>query len=429
MAEPISGGNGTTSGTSITPYAFNGEFQHEAQALLAAIVESSDDAIISKTLTGKILTWNSGAERLLGYSAAEAIGQPITMLIPSERQHEETTIIERLRRGERIEHFETVRLTKDERKIDVSLCISPVRDTKGQVIAASKVLRDITAQKQAQQVVITLKDELAVQLTDLRRLHEMSSRLAATLELEPILDETLRAAVAIENADMGLLSLCEAEGQGLAIGASTGFQPEYLNLIQRASAGGGACGTCYSERSRVVIPDIEVDPIFEPYRDAARKAGFRAVHSTPLLSRGGKIIGVLSTHFRRPYRPSARTIHLIDLCARQAAEFIENARLYAELRAADRSKEEFLAVLAHELRNPLAPIRERAHAPCAQAHRRCRRAVGARSARAPDRAARPPGGGPARREPHHALGPGARSAAGRRAADPAPRGRRLAAMV
>jgi len=85
------------------------------------------------------------------------------------------------------------------------------------------------------------------------------------------------------------------------------------------------------------------------------------VHSTPLLTRGGKIIGVLSTHFRRPYRPSARTIRLIDLCARQAAEFIENARLYAELRAADRSKEEFLAVLAHELRNPLAPIRNSLH--------------------------------------------------------------------
>jgi PAS domain S-box-containing protein len=332
----------------------------QAQRFLAAIVQSSEDAIISKTLTGKILTWNSSAERLLGYSAEEAIGQSILMIIPPERQHEEAAIIERLRRGEGIEHYETVRLTKDERRIDVSLSISPVRDDKGQVVAASKVLRDVTAQKQAQQAVVALKEELAVQLADLRRLHEMSTRLAATLELQPILDETLRAAVAIENADMGLLSLCDAEGQGLSIGASIGFQPEYLNLIQRASSG-GACGTCYGERRRVLVPDIEVNPIFEPYRDAARKAGFRAVHSTPLVTRGGKTIGVLSTHFRRPYQPSARTIHLIDLCARQAVEFIENARLYAELRAADRSKEEFLAVLAHELRNPLAPIRNSLH--------------------------------------------------------------------
>ncbi len=332
----------------------------QAQQFLAGIVESSEDAIISKTLTGQILTWNRSAERLLGYTAEEAIGKSILMLIPPERQHEEATIIERLRRGERIEHFETVRLTKDERRIDVSLSISPVRDDKGQVIAASKVLRDVTAQKQAQQAVVALKEELALQLGDLRRLHEMSTRLASTLELQPILDETVRAAVAIENSDMGLLSLCDPEGQGLSIGASIGFQPEYLNLIQRASSG-GACGTCYSERRRVVIPDIEVDPTFEPYREAARKAGYRAVHSTPLVTRGGKIIGVLSTHFRRPYQPSARTIHLIDLCARQAAEFIENARLYAELRAADRSKEEFLAVLAHELRNPLAPIRNSLH--------------------------------------------------------------------
>jgi PAS domain S-box-containing protein len=332
----------------------------EVQRLLAAIVESSEDAIISKTLTGRILTWNSSAERLLGYPAEEAIGKSILMIIPPERQHEEQTIIERLRRGERIEHYETVRLTKDERRIDVSLSISPVRDDKGQVIAASKVLRDITAQKQAQQAVVALKEELAIQLADLRRLHEMSSRLSTTLELQPILDETLRAAVAIENADMGLLSLCDGEGQGLSIGTSIGFQPEFLNLIHRASSA-GACGTCYSERRRVVVPDIEVDPIFEPYRDSARKAGFRAVHSTPLITRGGKIIGVLSTHFRRPYQPSTRTIHLIDLCARQAVEFIENARLYNELRAADRSKEEFLAVLAHELRNPLAPIRNSLH--------------------------------------------------------------------
>jgi len=332
----------------------------QAQRFLAAIVASSEDAIISKTLSGTILTWNSSAERLLGYSAAEAIGQSIMMLIPPERQHEEQTIIERLRRGEGIEHFETVRLTKDERRIDVSLSISPVRDDKGQVIAASKVLRDITTQKQSQQAMIALKEELAVQLADLRRLHEMSNRLSATLELQPILEETLRAAVAIENTDMGLLSLCDGEGQGLSIGASIGFQPEFLNLVQRTSTI-GACGTCYSERRRVVIPDIEVDPVFEPYREAAREAGFRAVHSTPLITRGGKAIGVLSTHFRGPYRPSARTIHLIDLCARQAVEFIENARLYSELRAADRSKEEFLAVLAHELRNPLAPIRNSLH--------------------------------------------------------------------
>ena len=93
----------------------------------------------------------------------------------------------------------------------------------------------------------------------------------------------------------------------------------------------------------------------------SRKAGFRAVHSTPLITRSGKIVGVLSTHFRRPHRPSDREFHLIDLCTRQAVDFIENAQLYAQLRDADRRKDEFLATLAHELRNPLAPISNALH--------------------------------------------------------------------
>src|SRR5438034_100447 len=111
----------------------------DAQALLAAIVESSQDAIISKTLDGRILSWNAGAQRLFGYTSEEAIGQPITLLIPPERHDEERSILERLRRGERIEHYETVRVTKGGRQIDISLSISPVRDASGQIVAASKV--------------------------------------------------------------------------------------------------------------------------------------------------------------------------------------------------------------------------------------------------------------------------------------------------
>jgi PAS domain S-box-containing protein len=122
----------------------------QAQALLAAIVESSDDAIIGKTLDGNIISWNAGAERLFGYSAADAIGQPITLLIPAERQDEEPALLERLRRGERIEHFETVRVTKDGRRIDVSLTVSPVLGADDRIIGASKVARDITPRKQAE---------------------------------------------------------------------------------------------------------------------------------------------------------------------------------------------------------------------------------------------------------------------------------------
>jgi len=115
-----------------------------ASSLLSAIVESSDDAIISKDLNGVITSWNKGAERLFGYTAGEAIGKSVTMLIPAERQDEEPEILARLRRGERMEHFQTVRVRKDGSRMNVSLTVSPVRDAEGRIIGASKVARDIT---------------------------------------------------------------------------------------------------------------------------------------------------------------------------------------------------------------------------------------------------------------------------------------------
>jgi PAS domain S-box-containing protein len=122
------------------------EFQL-ARARLAAIVESSDDAIISKNLQGVVQTWNRGAERVYGYSAVEMVGRPMSILLPPDRPDEETTILERLRKGERVDHFETARMRKDGTRIEVSLSISPVYDQEGHVIAASHVARDITEQR------------------------------------------------------------------------------------------------------------------------------------------------------------------------------------------------------------------------------------------------------------------------------------------
>jgi PAS domain S-box-containing protein len=128
----------------------------ELRALLVAIVESSDDAIVSKTLDGVITSWNRGAERLFGYTAAEAVGQHIFLIIPEDRKAEEQDVLARLRRGEKIDHFETVRRTKDGGQVHVSLTVSPVRDAQGTIIGASKVARDISERRRS--------DELRAQL-------------------------------------------------------------------------------------------------------------------------------------------------------------------------------------------------------------------------------------------------------------------------
>lgn len=124
---------------------------HDAAAFLAAIIESSEDAIISKSLQGVITTWNKGAERLFGYTAEEAVGRPITMVIPEDRLDEEPTILARIRSGERVDHFETIRRRKDGTFIDISLTISPIRDGDGNIIGASKIARDISDRKRAAQ--------------------------------------------------------------------------------------------------------------------------------------------------------------------------------------------------------------------------------------------------------------------------------------
>jgi PAS domain S-box-containing protein len=131
-----------------------------------AIIESTDDAIISKSLTGIIESWNHGAEKMFGYTAKEAIGRPMTMLIPPDRLKEETDILSRISRGEQIDHFETVRCRKDGRLLDISTTISPILDEDGNVIGASKIARDITARKQAEEKIKELNQNLELRVTE-----------------------------------------------------------------------------------------------------------------------------------------------------------------------------------------------------------------------------------------------------------------------
>jgi PAS domain S-box-containing protein len=126
----------------------------------ALIVECCDDAVLSKDLNGIIKTWNKGAERLFGYTAEETIGRPVTMLIPADRQNEEPGILQRLRRGERIDHYETVRRRKDGGMIDISLTVSPIKNSAGRIIGASKIARDITERKRSQEHIALLAREV-----------------------------------------------------------------------------------------------------------------------------------------------------------------------------------------------------------------------------------------------------------------------------
>jgi PAS domain S-box-containing protein len=172
--------------------------ESNAQALLAAIVDSSDDAIVSKTLEGRIQSWNAGAERLFGYSAEEAIGQSIRLIIPPERASEEDAILARIRAGSRIGHFETERIAKGGRRVDVSLTISPIHDERGRVVGASKVARDITLEKrarEAQREADRTKDEFLAILA-----HELRNRLAPIRNAVEVLERVGSLAPAAQTA-------------------------------------------------------------------------------------------------------------------------------------------------------------------------------------------------------------------------------------
>jgi PAS domain S-box-containing protein len=134
---------------------------------LASIVESSDDAIVSKDLNGIITSWNAGARRLFGYTAEEAIGKSVTMLIPSDRENEEPGILERIRRGKRIDHFETIRRRKDGSLVEISLTVSPIKDNQGRIVGASKIARDITELKRAREQIDLLLREMKHRIKNL----------------------------------------------------------------------------------------------------------------------------------------------------------------------------------------------------------------------------------------------------------------------
>ena len=220
--------------------------------------------------------------------------------------------------------------------------------------------------RDAEQVVRQSEQRLRTDLDAMTRLQRLGTLFVSQGNLEPVLGEIVDAAIAIAEADCGNIQLLDPVTGDLRIAAHRGFEKWWLGSWSSVSTGRGACGTAMERGQRVVVEDVTTSPIFigTPAVDVQLRAGVRAVQSTPLMSRSGRPLGMFSTHYRRPHRPDDRTLRLLDLLARQAADIVERA--YSEaalrdseerLREADRRKDEFLATLAHELRNPLAPIR------------------------------------------------------------------------
>ena len=182
---------------------------------------------------------------------------------------------------------------------------------------------------------IATASELVAELMAMNRLHQLSTRLLREAELLPLLEEVLNATIALQSADFGNLQLYNERTQALDIVAQRGFGQDFLNHFSAVNEIGAACGRALKRAERVIIEDVLTDPDFAPHRAIAASAGYRAVQSTPLFSRSGEPLGIVSTHFRQPHRPSERELRLTDLYARQAAELIERKRAEDALRVSE----------------------------------------------------------------------------------------------
>jgi PAS domain S-box-containing protein len=298
----------------------------ETRERLAAIVASSEDAVISKSLDGVIQTWNVGAERLFGYTAAEAVGKPITLIIPPERLDEEKSIIERMTRGERVEPYETIRAGKNGRRIDVSVAVSPLRDATGRVIGASKVARDITERKRAE--------------TARRFLTDAAEVLASSLDYETTLTSVARLIVP-RMADWCSVYMAEAGGalRQLAVAHADPdkviWAKELAKRYPPDPNDPGGMPAVVRTGEPYIVTEVTDEMIDRSARDPehleiVRSLGVRSVMIVPLAARGRTLGAITFVAAESGRRFTQADFDLAIDLGRRAGLAVDNARLFRE---------------------------------------------------------------------------------------------------
>ncbi|MCU1295554.1 MAG: hypothetical protein JWP08_4404, partial [Bryobacterales bacterium] len=287
----------------------------EQNFLLAAIVESSDDAIVSKDLSGIIRSWNKGAERIFGYRADEVLGRPVSILAPLERLNEMPEILARIRRGERIDHYETVRRRKDGRSITVSVTISPVRNRNGEVVGASKIARDITESKKLQESLQAFDLQLML-------LADASSALLASPETSDVLRTIIGLAQRFGSADGYAIWRKNNDDAAWTLVSSTGLSQEYVDTGVTRTTGDSDLPS-----GPLAFEDVSREPFLALRHDALKREGICSMLVVPLHVHG-KPTGTVTFYWKSPHRFTDSEMRIAAALGNMAAAALGTAELY-----------------------------------------------------------------------------------------------------